>query len=165
MKIRLEQQYIGAAVMQIAEHPQFTAVNTLKIKGHAINNAFLVNNDISVFCKYCSEPNGNEEYAFTFNREHLANIDNAQKGKHKLFFAFVCVEESEICCLTEEQLTALIQSRKKSAKADENQYQILVTAKKGSSFRVYVNAAGKKGKTAGKMLTIARNAFPDIIFG
>jgi hypothetical protein len=30
MKIRMEQQNIGAAVMQIAEHPNFTAINKLR---------------------------------------------------------------------------------------------------------------------------------------
>jgi len=165
MKIRIEQQNIGAALMQIAEHPQFTAINTLKITGEPVNNGFLVNGDIAVLCKYASEPNGAGEYVFTFDQEHLSNIRNTQKGKHNVFFALVCVEDGEICCLTGEQFDTLIENRKKSAKADEDQYQVLVTARKGSSLRAYVNASGKKGKTAGKMIIIARNAFPEAIFG
>jgi hypothetical protein len=124
----------------------------------------LVNGDIAVLCKYASEPNGSDEYLFNFNTEHMANIAKIQNGKHKLFLALVCVEDGEICCLTEDYFDTLIENRKKSAKVDEEQYQILVTAKKGESLRAYVNAAGKKGKTAGKMLTVPRNAFPQAIF-
>ena len=66
MKIRLEHQNIGAAVMQIAEHPNFTAINSLKVEGNPINNGFLINGDIAVLCKYASEPNGLGEYTFSF---------------------------------------------------------------------------------------------------
>lgn len=164
MKIRLEQQNIGAAVMQIAEHQNFTAINRLKVGGDLINNGFLINGDIAVLCKYASEPNGSNEYIFNFNSDHMENIAKIQKGKHRLFLALVCVEDGEICCLSEAEFDTLIANRKKSAGADEDQYQILVTAPKGASLRAYVNAAGKKGKTAGKMLTVARNAFPQTIF-
>jgi len=58
MKIRLEHQNIGAAVMQIAEHEQFTAINSLKLNGKSISNAFLINSHIAVLCKYATEPNG-----------------------------------------------------------------------------------------------------------
>ncbi|MEI6258390.1 MAG: hypothetical protein WCR46_00585 [Deltaproteobacteria bacterium] len=165
MKIRIEQQNVGAAVMQIAEHPNFTAINTLKIEGNRVNNGFLINGDIAVLCKYASEPNDSGEYVFTFNEEHIKNISKIQKGKHNIFFALVCVEDGEICCLTENDFSTLVRRRKKSAKVDEDQYYFLVTLKKGTSFRVYVNAAGKKGIIAGKMLTIARSAFPNLIFG
>lgn len=164
MKIRLEQQNIGAAIMQIAEHTNFTAINRLKVGGEIINNGFLINGDIAVLCKYASEPNGSDEYLFNFNSDHLDNIAKIQKGKHRLYFVLICVEEGEICCLTEEEFDTLIVNRKKSAKVDEDQYQILVTAKKNASLRAYVNAAGKKGKIAGKMLTVARNSFPQALF-
>ncbi|MDX7921126.1 hypothetical protein SJS82_04170 [Aeromonas media] len=165
MKIRLEHQNIGAAVMQIAEHPNFTAINSLKVEGSPINNGFLINGDIAVLCKYASEPNGLGEYTFSFKDDHIDDIAKVQKGKHSLFFALVCVEDGEICCLTEKEFDTLIENRKQSAAVDEDQYQILVTAKKGASLRAYVNAAGRKGKTAGKMLTIPRNSFPDSLFG
>ena len=164
MKIRLEHQNIGAAVMQIAEHPQFTAINAFEIGGNAINNAFLVNSDIVVFCKYSSETNSVGEYVFTFNNEHMGNIAVAKKNYQNVFLGLVCVKDGEICCLSGSQFDTLINNRKKSAKIGEDQYQILVTAKQGASFRAYINAASKKGKTAGKMLTIARKAFPDTIF-
>ncbi|MDX7694981.1 hypothetical protein [Aeromonas dhakensis] len=165
MKIRLEHQNIGAAVMQIAEHQNFTAINALKIQGEPVNNGFLINGDIAVLCKYATEPNSLGEYIFSFKDDHIDDIAKVQKGKHSLFFALVCVEDGEICCLTKKEFDTLIENRKQSATVDEDQYQILVTAKKGASLRAYVNAAGKKGKTAGKMLTIPRNSFPNSIFG
>ncbi|RSM21175.1 hypothetical protein [Aeromonas salmonicida] len=124
----------------------------------------MINGDIAVLCKYASEPNGLGEYIFSFKDDHIDDIAKIQKGKHNLFFALVCVEDGEICCLTEEEFDTLIENRKQSAAVDEEQYQILVTAKKGASLRGYVNAAGKKGKIAGKMFTIPRNLFPDSLF-
>lgn len=164
MKIRIEQQTIGAAIMQIAEHKNFTAINRLKIGGEFVNNGFLINGDIAVVCKYATEPNGAGEYIFNFNADHIENIQKIQKGKHRLFLALICVDDREICCLTEEEFNTLIANRKKSAKANEDQYQILVTVKKAASLRAYVNAAGTRGRIAGNSLVIARNAFPQSLF-
>lgn len=135
MKIRLEHQNLGAVLMQVAEHPKFTAINALKKKGDPVNNGFLVNDDVALFCKYATEPNGAGEYVFTFTEEHRENISHAVRQKHNVFLALVCVEDAEICCLTEEQFNELIGYRKASAKVDEDQYQILVTAKKNASLR------------------------------
>ena len=151
--------------MQIAEHPQFTAINSMKVKDQPVNNAFKINNNIGLFCKYASEPNGTDEYLFTFNAEQMEGIALMHKHNEKLFFALICIEDREICCLSYEQFEKLIENRKKSAKADEDQYQILVTAEQGASLRAYVNAAGKKGKTAGKPIIITRKAFPEALFG
>jgi hypothetical protein len=124
----------------------------------------VINNNIAVLCKYASEPNGSGEYVFSFNEEHMENITKIQNGKHNLFFALICVEDGEICCLKKDQFDTLIKNRRYSAKTNEEQYQIIITVNKGASLRAYVNAAGKKGKIAGKMLTIARNAFPESVF-
>ncbi|EPM4291325.1 hypothetical protein ACTJ2N_000491 [Vibrio fluvialis] len=164
MKIRLEQQNIGAAVMQIAEHEQFTAINALKINGKSISNAFLVNHDTAVLCKYASEPNSIDEYVFTFNEEHMGNISELSEKYAKIYFGLVCVEDGEICCLSKEQFDQLIDYRKTSAKADESSYSILITIQSGASFRACVNAAGKRGHFAGKKLTIARKNFPNALF-
>lgn len=164
MKIRLEQQNIGAAVMQIAEHEQFTAINALNVNGKNISNAFLVNHDIAVLCKYASEPNGIGEYAFTFNDENLKGILSISEKYGKIYFGLVCVEDGEICCLNKAQFDELINYRRDSAKVEEQSYSILVTLKSGSSFRAYVNAAGRRGHIAGSRITIARNRFPNALF-
>ncbi|ENM5764205.1 hypothetical protein V9R53_003894 [Vibrio mimicus] len=164
MKIRLEQQNIGAAVMQIAEHEQFTAINALKFNGKPISNAFLINSHVAVLCKYATEPNGNGEYVFTFTEDQMTTLESLLSKHDSMFFGLVCVEAGEICCLRKSEFEELLGYRKASAGKVESQYAILVTIKAGASFRVYVNAAGKKGKYAGKQLTIPRKAFPDVMF-
>jgi hypothetical protein len=165
MKIRLEHQNIGAAVMQIAEHDQFTAINALKLNGKAISNAFLINSHIAVLCKYATEPNRTGEYVFTFSEDQMQTLSQLLPKHESLFFGLVCVEGSEVCCLSKAQFEELLGYRKESAGKNESQYAILVTIKAGASFRVCVNAAGKKGKYAGNQLTIPRKAFPDAMFG
>lgn len=151
--------------MQIAEHNQFTAINALELNGAIANNAFVVNHNIAVFCKYASEPNGIGEYQFTFNKEHLDSIKKSKRKFKKQFLGLVCVEDGEICCLSRKQFNRLKQNRKISAKnKEEDQYVILVKIKPRASLRAYTNAAGKKGTIAGKMLTISRKAFPEKIF-
>lgn len=115
MKIRMEHEYIGAALMQIAEHEQFTAINAMQIKGEKINNAFKINNNIGLLCKYASEPNGMNEYLFTFHADHLNAIQKIAKHNDQAFLALVCVEDAEICCLSIEEFNNLIGNRKKSA--------------------------------------------------
>lgn len=164
LKIRIEHKYIGAALMQIAEHPQFTAINSMKIKDKHVNNAFKINNNIGIFCKYASKPNEKNKYLFTFNSEQMENIKLIHNTNEKLCLALICIEDEEICCLSYEQFEMLLESRRKSAKGDEEQYQIIVTAKQGASLRVCVNAAGKKGATAGKPIVISRKSFPESVF-
>lgn len=52
MKIRTEHLNLGAALIQIAEDDNFTAINPLRLQGEKINNAFLINADTCVFLKY-----------------------------------------------------------------------------------------------------------------
>lgn len=165
MKIRTEHKYIGAALMQIAEHDQFTAINAMKIKGELVNNAFKINNNIGLLCKYASEPNASGEYLFTFPTDHIEAVSKIAKHNDHAFIALVCIEDAEICCLSVGNFNALIENRKKSAGHDEDLYQILVTAEPNKGLRAYVNAAGKKGKVAGKEIVVARKAFPNDIFG
>lgn len=151
--------------MQIAEHDQFTAINALMVKGKKINNAFKINNNTGLLCKYASEANGGGEYVFTFQSEHLDAINAMDKQNDHTFIALVCMDAEEICCLSKDDFDTLIVNRKKSAHKDEDYYQILVTAQSGRSLRAYVNAAGKKNTIAGKAKVVSRNAFPGSLFG
>lgn len=58
----------------------------------------------------------------------------------------------------------MIASLRKSAGIEEEQYVILVTLDEGQSFRVYINAAGKKKTMLGKPTIVARNKFPNALF-
>lgn len=59
----------------------------------------------------------------------------------------------------------LIQRRRAEKDEDEDQYQVLVTAPKGKSLRVYVNAPGVKKTLLGEPMIVGRSDFPEMIFG
>ena len=158
--------YHGSALFQIAEHPQFTAINSLKVKGEVVRAAYKINDHIAVYLKYAAKPHGTyKEYVFTFRKDHLETIESISEANPQTFIALVCVKGRQICCLTAEQLTNLIQRRETEAGKAEDQYTILVTMPKGKSMRVYVNHPGKKKTMLGKSLIVSRNAFPDALFG
>jgi len=166
VRIDDDHMYHGAALIQIAEHPQFTAINSLKLGGNVVQLAYKVNDEIAVYLKYAgkSVPKFGE-YPFTFLDSHLTELSNIAEANPKTFVALVCVRDREVCCLTYAQLQQLITRRKTAKGEPEKQYVVLVTVPKGKSMRVYVNAPGVKKKTLGKSLLINRNAFPGSLFG
>lgn len=166
MKIADNHLYHGAALIQIAEDPQFTSINSLKLKNSVIEDAYEINNGIAVNLKYGGEPNGSlKEYRFGFTQENLLQLDRINKKFNDLFLVLVCVRDREICCLEYAELTSLIQMRKNAKGEDEDQYQIIVTVPEGKKFRVYVNAPGVKKTMLGKEpMKISRRDFPKRIF-
>ena len=165
MKINDNHLYHGAALMQIAEHPQFTAINAFKRKGAISRSAFKVNDDIGIYLKYASQPKKPfREYVFTFGENHLGELKALKSKCSRAFLALVCVEVREICCLTYSELLQLLDARRKAKGASEAQYTILVTALAGKSFRVYMNAPGRRKVRLGDAIIIARNTFPKVIF-
>ena len=165
MRIADDHMYHGSALIQIAEHPQFTSINSFKIKSEVFHNAFGINDGIGVYLKYASKPKGGfKEYVFTFTSEHLAQLARIDEVTEKLFLALVCVAGKEICALPYADLIQLIERRRKDNKGDEDQYTLLLTLPKDSAFRVYVSPVGTKGKALGKPLRIARNRFPNSLF-
>ncbi|MCO8161032.1 hypothetical protein NJC38_02560 [Pseudomonas sp. 21LCFQ010] len=165
MKIRTEHQNLGAALMQIAEHDSFTAINPWKVGNIRINNAFLINTDTCVFLKYGNEPKRNtEEYQFTYTADHLESIRQASQVMHKVFVALVCVEDQEICCLSLDEFNSLIEARRASHGAAEDSYQVLVTVPEGKSLRAYTNASGRRGVVAGREQVVSRSKFPACLF-
>ncbi len=161
-----DHQYHGAALIQIAEHPEFTAINSLKLKGKIVRAAYKINKNIAVYVKYAAKPHGRfKEYMFTFRNEHLDTISSLSKANPKSFVALVCVKGRHICCLTVAELNKLVETRKDEAGKTEDQYLILVTMPKGKSMRVYVNQPGRKKTMLGKPLIVSRNAFPAVLFG
>jgi hypothetical protein len=166
MKINDDHLYHGAALTQIAEHPQFTAINSFKLQNGASRSAFKINDEIGVFLKYATVTKAPfKEYVFTFRQEHLDEIAEIATKTQKVFLALVCVKGREICCLPYKRLLELIQRRKKDRGYPEDQYTILVTMPEGKSFRVYVNAPDRKKVILGKEIVISRNNFPNKIFG
>ncbi len=165
MNIHDDHMYHGAALIQIAEHELFTAINSLKCDGAIISVAYRINDDIAVYLKYASKPTkAFKEYPFTFTKHQLEELERISKVNPKEFVVMVCVRDREICCITYGQLMSLVALRQKAKGSPEEQYVVLVTAPKGKGFRVYVNAPGKRKTMLGKALKVPRNAFPDAIF-
>ena len=165
MKITDEHLYHGAVLNQIAEHPQFTAINALKVKGKISRSAFKVNDDIAVYLKIASKPKGKyREYLFTFNNRHIKELRDINSAGNDLHLALVCVKDREICCLPYDDLSRMIDKRETSRGVAEPQYQLLVTLAPREAFRVYMNAPGTKGQLLGVELKIARNRCPDALF-
>jgi hypothetical protein len=165
MKIDDDHQFHGAALMQIAEDPHFTAINAVTLNGHPVHNAFRVNDNIGVYLKYSSAPVSKyKEYRFTFTTEHLELLKALATVTGRVFVALVCIRGRELCSLPYERLLELIERRRQAKGANEDQYVVPVVLPVGKSFRVYINAPGEKGTVLGKQLVVARSDFPKTLF-
>lgn len=165
MKIHDDHLYHGAALIQIAEHDKFTAINELKIGGEKYTNAYRINDGIAVYFKYSMRSISTyEEYRFNFKKDQLDSLEEISKHCRSTYLALVCVKDREVCCISYGQLIDLIETRKEAKGGGEDQYHILVTAPAGKGLRVYVNAPGVKGKMQGEPLIVPRSSFPDLIF-
>jgi len=109
MHIHQRHLYHGAALIQIAEHPEFTAINPFLIDGENSHNAYRINDNTGIYAKYASNPNAStSDYLFTFNQENLDELANVDELCGKLFVALICISSSSICCLGYDQLMTLI---------------------------------------------------------
>jgi len=165
MKIHDDHMYHGAALTQIAEHPQFTAINGFLVNGSLSRSSFRINNDVGVYLKYAAKPFGRyKEYRFTFTSDNLEELTALAKKTDRVFAALVCIKHREVCCLPYTELLKLREKRREEKGTSEDQYVVLVNLEKNQSFRVYINAPGVKGKLLGKPVIIPRNDFPNALF-
>lgn len=165
MNIKNDHLYHGAALTQIAEHPQFTAINAFKLTNGISRSAFSVNNNIGVYLKYATEPKGQfDEYTFTFTTSNLDEIKELETKFDKVYTALVCVKDREICCLPTTDLNRMVAARKAAKKATESQYVIIARLQKAGRFRVYTVPPGVKKQILGKETMIARKDFPNVLF-
>jgi len=164
MKIEDKQFNHGAALMQVAEHERFTAINELKINGEKSNTAFLVNDDIALYPKYCTKVKGAaKEYLFNFTAENIQELNEIANRYPKTCIPLICVAGRQICGMTIDDFNELRTRRVKDVGFEEDVISILVVIPSGS-FRVYVNASGKKNTILGKPILIPQNMFPDLLF-
>ena len=165
MKINDDHLYHGAALLQIAEDPRFTAINSIEVSGKKSRSAYRINDSTGIFLKYASKPSKNlGEYPFTFARSHLRELKGIDGQVAKLFVALVCVKDREIACLAFSQLEELVERRRESKGAREQQYIVLVTCHKGRALRAYVNMPNRRKLILGKSLVIKRKLFPEALF-
>ena len=166
MKVRDDHLYHGAALIQIAEDDQFTAINSLRIKNKIVGSAYKVNDQIAVYFKYAGNATGSHhEFVFTFHSDHIKVIRAIAAANERTFIVLVCVDAREICAITADELATMIAARQKAKGSMEDQYTVLVTAPKGKGLRVYMNHPGTKGTLLGKELIISRSSFPGVLFG
>ncbi len=164
MKIHDDHMYHGAALLQIAEHPRFTAINSIEVSGQKSRSAYLINDKTGIFLKYASAPNTLGEYLFTFTTDHLRQLNEVSGQVTKTFTILVCVKAREIACLSLPQLQELVERRQKRKGTSEKQYVVLVKAPQRKSLRVYVSEPGRGKGPLGEPLVIKRRFFPDALF-
>jgi hypothetical protein len=165
MKVNDEHFYHGAALMQIAEDDNFTAINPLVLNGWNSRIAFLVNTDIAVYPKYAGAPHGTYgEYVFNFKPENVEELERIAGRYANTFILLVCVAEREVCCLTFEEFRDLYRRWVDQVVDDGKQFTLLVTTPKGRKCRVYVNAPGRRNRRLGDELLRSRRAFPRMLF-
>jgi hypothetical protein len=112
MRIDDNHLYHGAALIQIAEHEQFTAINSLMNSAGKSRSAYRINTDIAVYLKYAAKPaKSYDEFIFTFQERQLDELAAIANSLPKLFLAMVCVRE--ICCLPYQRLIEMIAARER----------------------------------------------------
>ena len=172
MRIDKDHLYYGAAVIQIAEHPSFTAINDFKRKNATVRCAYWVNQNIGIYLKYRTSADrvarwGDKdanEYIFSFNTENLDHIQAMNRKGTSTFIALICVEEKQICCISAGELNALIARRQEAKGKAENQYTVVVALLPRSKFRTFVTPPARRNTVLGEPMLVAQNDFPDRLF-
>lgn len=164
MKINDDHMYHGAALTQIAEHPQFTAINAFKHNCTTSRSSFIINTDIGVYLKYATKSiKPFNEFRFTFLESHLEELKVLVSRFEKVYLGLVCVRAKQICSISYRQFMNFLAERREAKGSRESIYTIIVTVPKGKRFRVYVNQPGER-KTSLGVVRIPRNTFPGCLF-
>ncbi len=165
MKIHDDHMYHGAALIQIAEDGNFTAINSQRVRGQIVRAAYKVNDHISVYFKHAVKPTPKfKEFVFTFTSENIKTIRALAGANDRAFIAMVCVTAREVCLISTDQLNNLLIARQKAYGGVENQYTVLVTAPANKGMRVYMNEPGRRKMILGKELIARRSSFPSDLF-
>ena len=172
MKIDKDHLYYGAAVIQIAEHPSFTAINDFKKNNAAVRCAYWVNQNIGIYLKYRTTADrianlgGKDvnEYVFSFSAENLNHIRGMDRQGSSMFIGLICVQHKQICCLSADELDTLIARRKKAKGSAERQYTVVVALPNRSKFRTYVTIPYRRNSVLGDPMLVAQKDFPDRLF-
>ena len=165
MKINNDHMYHGAALTQIAEHPQFTAINSVHLGERLSRCAFRINDNIGVYLKYATSPGPFNDYVFSFNEEAKDELGYLSNVTDNVFIALVCVKARQICCISNKEFCDWLKRRQKARGEDEKISTILVRLPDGKAFRINMNQPGRRGKYLDKSQLIPRNRFPKVLFG
>ena len=165
MKINNDHMVHGAALTQIAEHPQFTAINAVRINSEVSRSAFRINDSIGVYLKYAQKPKPPaHDYTFTFNKDNKSELAKLSQQCDKLFITMVCVQDRHVCCIQYSEFQAWLMKRQRVLGNDEDTSTILVGLPKGKEFRVNMNLPGRRKLYLSTPQLVARKRFPDALF-
>ena len=155
-----QDMYHGAALIKIAEHQSFTAIN--RFSKTLLRGAFKINASTGVYLKRATKPT-NGEYIFGFTVANLVELSKLKTQCDRMFACMVCVAAKQICCIDMDEIEAHIKGRDAASHKIETQYQLLVVVPPSKGFRVYVNAPGVKRRSL-KQQIVSRTRFPGILF-
>src|ERR1700730_747615 len=111
MRINDDHMYHGSALTQLAEHPQFTAINALHKGAQKSRSAFRVNDDVGIYLKYATAATKPfDEYPFTFLQQHIDEVEALFHKTEKVYVILVCVQAKQICCIRRNELQDLLHS-------------------------------------------------------
>ena len=171
------QMYHGPALIQIAEHDEFTNINRIDLPNTEYRSAFSVNGEIGIFLKYSTIPrNANPaehwvEYWFGFTQENLDDMNELKKDQGTAYAVLIISDDArdnkEICCIDHYQLFWLKGQRDaKIAElrgAEVEGVTIRVRMRRNSpSFWVHVKQPGEKWYW---YYDVPMSDFPGKIFG
>ena len=168
MYINDDHMYHGAALTQIAEHSQFTAINPVRLSDdHVSRSAFLINDRIVAYLKYVTaRSRRGDDYQFTFDQNQkaeLAFLNRIYRGG--VFIALICVAERHICCISFDEFQEWLDERRDAlGNEDEESSTILVQLQPRRSFRVNMNHPGTRGFYLDDPQVVPRNRFPNVLF-
>lgn len=139
-------RYHGAALSQVAEHPDFSSVN--KVVGMDSRSVYQINHNIGMYVKHSTLENN--EWRFTFAPTHQEEVRQLfVRFPDRTFVVLVCGDE--ICCLTYGEYAACIDEN-----FDESEW-LEIWRPEGGRFRV----RGACGELPRK---IPLNRFPGFLF-
>ena len=172
MKINQYHLYHGAVLIQIAEHPSFTAINVIRDSGKVVRCAYWVNDNIGIYLRYRTVPERRTTmqgrnaslYQFQFGNEALTRLGSMHRKSHAMFLCMVCVEDSQICCVPYESFNTLVKWRKARMRRSERTFILTVELLPGCGFRVYGTAPNSRRAPRGEPILVARGDFPSRLF-
>ena len=167
------QKYHGAALIQVAEHEEFTSINRIPLPGTRAHSAFSVNEEIGIFLKYATAPSNTEraEYKFGFTKENLDDIEVLEEDLGDAYAVLIICDDvrdnKEICCVPYSMLSRLKGYRDRRnenlGRSEEDGVDVYVQIRYAQPFEVNVKSPGRPGYAWRE--NIPKGSFPDIIFG
>lgn len=149
MAFSQEDQFHGAALIQIVDHPSFTALNAGNERG-----LYRINDHAALYAKYSQRP-GNGRWQFTFDSRHqeicrdqFNAYDVVDRGK--FWIALICVNDW-VCLIDYPMYEQLLGPNYRDSR------RMVVERQPDGSYWV----SGPNGQWPN---AVPKNAFPGVIF-